>query len=119
MFALALRDKLHEHNSHVISVAAHPGYTATKLQRHMGVLGNIMNMLLAQGLDMGVLPILRAATDPNVIGGEYFGPNKFNEFRGYPVEVPPPPLARDQLQRQKLWTLTEQLIGEKFNPQFW
>ena len=33
---------------------------------------------------MGALPTLRAATDPGVIGGQYFGPDGFGEQRGYP-----------------------------------
>jgi hypothetical protein len=28
---------------------------------------------LFQGADMGALPTLRAATDPGVLGGQYFG----------------------------------------------
>ena len=33
---------------------------------------------------MGALPTLRAATDPGVIGGQYYGPDGFGEQRGYP-----------------------------------
>ena len=36
---------------------------------------------------MGALPALRAATDPGVIGGQYFGPDGFGEQRGYPKVV--------------------------------
>ena len=36
---------------------------------------------------MGALPTLRAATDPGVIGGQYFGPDGFGEQRGYPKVV--------------------------------
>jgi NAD(P)-dependent dehydrogenase (short-subunit alcohol dehydrogenase family) len=114
MFALELNKKLQESSSKVISVAAHPGYTATNLQQHMGLLGTIMNALMAQKQEMGVLPILRAATAPEVKGGDYFGPTKMGEYRGYPELVTPPELALDAGERQKLWALTEVLTAEQF-----
>ena len=36
---------------------------------------------------MGALPTLRAATDPGVLGGQYYGPDGFGEQRGYPKVV--------------------------------
>lgn len=34
---------------------------------------------------MGALPQIRAAVDPGVKGGEYYGPGGFGEMKGYPV----------------------------------
>ena len=42
---------------------------------------------LFQRADMGALPTLRAATDPGVLGGQYYGPDGFGEQRGYPKVV--------------------------------
>lgn len=36
---------------------------------------------------MGALPTLRAATDLQVLGGQYYGPNGFGEQRGHPKLV--------------------------------
>ena len=36
---------------------------------------------------MGALPTLRAATDPGVLGGQYYGPDGFGRERGYPKVV--------------------------------
>ena len=36
---------------------------------------------------MGALPTLRAATDPAVRGGQYYGPDGFGEQRGHPKLV--------------------------------
>ena len=36
---------------------------------------------------MGALPTLRAATDPDAIGGTYYGPDGFMQLTGYPVVV--------------------------------
>ena len=40
--------------------------------------------LLFQGAAMGALPTLRAATDPDVEGGQYYGPDGLGEQRGHP-----------------------------------
>ena len=39
---------------------------------------------------MGALPTLRAATDPGVLGGQYYGPRGFFGTRGYPKTGPTP-----------------------------
>ncbi|MBV1931316.1 MAG: SDR family NAD(P)-dependent oxidoreductase [Porticoccaceae bacterium] len=114
MFAMDLQEKLKQANYQVISVAAHPGYTATNLQQHMGVMGVIANFLMAQKLAMGILPTLRAAIDPEVKGGEYFGPLKLNEYRGYPEFCELPEKAADLDLRRELWQISESLTNTKY-----
>lgn len=114
MFALELDQRLKTVNSPVISLAAHPGYTATNLQQHMGLTGKVMNFLLAQKLEMGILPTLRAATDPQAKGGEYYGPLKWQEMRGYPALNEPPALALDKQSRTKLWDISEKYAQTTF-----
>ena len=109
MFAAELDKKLRERASQTICVMAHPGYTATNLQQHMGLQGRIMNFLLAQKLSMGILPTLRAATDPKVQGGEYYGPAKLGNFRGYPILNTPNPIANNRTETQRLWKVSEEL----------
>jgi hypothetical protein len=36
---------------------------------------------------VGALPTLRAASDPGVLGGQYFGPDGFAQIQGYPTAV--------------------------------
>ena len=110
MFGIELQERLAARGSTTISVMAHPGYTATNLQNNMGVQGKIMNFLFAQKLEMGILPTLRAATDPNVKGGEYYGPANMANCRGYPVINEPNPMALDRDITRKLWTVSEDLI---------
>ncbi|BDY05768.1 oxidoreductase [Ferrimonas sp. YFM] len=114
IFFSELNERLRAAGSKVISVGAHPGYTATDLQRHMGLLGIVSNTLFAQRIDMGILPTLRSATDLGVKGGDYFGPANFANFRGYPKPNRLPKPAADQQQRSKLWTLTELQTGIAF-----
>lgn len=114
MFAVDLDTKLKQSGSKVLSVAAHPGYTATNLQQHMGLLGVVMNKLLAQKVEMGILPTLRAAVDSDLTGGEYMGPLKFDGYRGYPELNKLPIKAQQSKVRDQLWKISEALIGTEF-----
>lgn len=110
MFGIELQERLAAKDSNTISVLAHPGYTATNLQNNMGLQGKIMNFLFAQKLAMGILPTLRAATDPKVNGGEYYGPAKMGNWRGFPIVNEPNKMALDRDITKKLWTVSEDLI---------
>lgn len=110
MFGLELHHRLKEEGSKTLSVLAHPGYTATNLQNNMGLMGKVMNALFAQGLEMGILPTLRAATALDVKGGEYYGPEKMSNWRGYPILNSPNKVALNRPITQRLWNETERLI---------
>lgn len=114
MFAKELDLRLREHNNPVTCLMAHPGYTATNLQDNMGLLGKIMNFVMAQKVEMGILPTLRAATDAHVHGGEYYGPAKMMNYRGYPVLNTLNPIADDRALTKRLWEESEQLTGTNF-----
>lgn len=114
MFGLELDHKLKETGSKTISVLAHPGFTATSLTRHMGLKGKIMNFLLAQKLEMGILPSLRAATDNNAKSGEFYGPARMNNSRGYPIINESAEKALNLNERQKLWKISEELTNTPF-----
>lgn len=114
MFGLELDGRLRKKGSNTISVMAHPGYTATNLQQHLGWQGKILNLLVAQRLEMGILPTLRAATDPTVKGGEYYGPASMNNWRGYPILNEPTEKALDLNERKKLWSISEKLTNTPF-----
>lgn len=114
MFAVELQKRLAEKKSNTISVMAHPGYTATNLQNNMGLQGKIMNFLFAQKLEMGILPTLRAATDPNVKGAQYYGPAKMGNWRGFPVLNDPNEAALNNQTTDRLWKVSEQLSKVSF-----
>lgn len=63
---------------------------------------------------MGALPTLRAATDPAVAGGQYYGPGGRGEIRGYPKPVASSPDSHDRAVQQRLWTVSEELTGVTF-----
>ena len=88
LFTYELQRRLQGTNT--IAVAAHPGGSRTELTRNLPPLVGAVTRLvepLFQPADMGALPTLRAATDPTVLGGQYYGPDGFGEQRGYPKVV--------------------------------
>ena len=115
-FGLELDRRLRAAGSSVISVLAHPGYSATNLQSTgpTGVLKSALslgNRLFAQSGEQGALPTLYAATAPDVKGGEYYGPDGFGEFRGHPTKVEVVPAGRDPEIARHLWEVSEELTG--------
>jgi len=112
-FTFELQRKLEETGFKTISVASHPGWTATELQRHVGIIG-FLNHFFAQSIEMGTLPTLYAATATDVKGGDYFGPSGWQEMKGYPKKVESNQLSHDVEIAEKLWTVSEELTGIKY-----
>src|SRR3954468_4527040 len=115
MFTYELQRRLR--GTGTIAAAAHPGGSRTELTRNLPpLLGAVTKLAepLFQPAEMGALPQLRAATDPGVIGGQYFGPDGFGEQRGYPVVVASTRVSHDIAAQQRLWTVSEQLTGVTF-----
>jgi len=84
LFTYELQRRLAAAGATTTAVAAHPGVAATELGRNAQVPVRIgMRLLtpLMQGPDAGALPTLRAATDPGVRGGQYYGPSGIGEVR--------------------------------------
>jgi NAD(P)-dependent dehydrogenase (short-subunit alcohol dehydrogenase family) len=114
LFTYELDRRLKEENINTIATASHPGYTATNLQKDAGFMMKVMNVLMAQKVNMGALPILRAATEENLKGGEYFGPTKMSEMKGFPELVRSSDTSYDINLARKLWDESERLTKYKF-----
>lgn len=63
---------------------------------------------------MGALPQIRASVDKNVNGGEYYGPCGFMEMKGFPVRVRSNAKSHNLEDARKLWDVSEELTGIKF-----
>jgi NAD(P)-dependent dehydrogenase (short-subunit alcohol dehydrogenase family) len=113
-FTLELAKRISGNDNNALVTAAHPGWTATDLQRHSGLF-DFMNRFFAMSIEQGTLPTLRAATDLNAQSGDYYGPHAFGEWRGYPVKVEPNKLAKDETIAKKLWDVSEELTEIKLN----
>ncbi|WP_375489231.1 SDR family NAD(P)-dependent oxidoreductase [uncultured Mycobacterium sp.] len=97
-----------------IAVAAHPGGSRTELSRNLPPLAARVTSFvepLFQDAAMGALPTLRAATDPGVLGGQYYGPDGFGEQRGYPKVVASSDQSHDVELQKRLWAVSEELTG--------
>lgn len=127
MTALELQRRLEKKGAGAISVAAHPGLSATNLQSAGVSMGDPdalarfakwfmrhMNNWISQSAAMGALPTLRAATDPDVTGGEYYGPELLWGLRGYPHHAPIPSHAKDAAVAAELWRQSEEMTGVTF-----
>ncbi|MBD3421892.1 MAG: SDR family NAD(P)-dependent oxidoreductase [Chitinivibrionales bacterium] len=110
LFAFELQRRLSRALSSTISIAAHPGWAKTNLQRHTGFFG-YLNPYLAQSGAQGALPALFAATSSNVKGGEFYGPDGFMEMRGSPARAMVGERARNCEDAQKLWQISEEMTG--------
>jgi NAD(P)-dependent dehydrogenase (short-subunit alcohol dehydrogenase family) len=114
LFTYELQRRLASHGT-TIAAAAHPGGSRTELFRNLPAplarVFSVMEPLVAQEADMGALPTLRAATDPGVLGGQYFGPDGFGEQRGYPNAVGSSDKSHDVGLQRRLWAVSEELTG--------
>jgi len=112
-FTYELKRKFEKKQVHTIVTAAHPGVTTTELQRHSRFI-NFFTPLVAMKSAQGALPTLRAATDQDASGGDYFGPDGFMQMRGYPVKVNSNKRSHDKEIAKKLWELSEMLTGVRY-----
>ncbi len=97
-----------------VAVAAHPGLAATELARYTPAASAALARLISQKPAMGALPVLRAATDPGVLGGQYYGPRRLLGTRGYPELARSSGQSRDTAIQRRLWTASEELTGVTF-----
>ena len=118
LFTYELQRRLAAKNEPTIAVAAHPGVSNTELIRHVpgsnlpGV--SWIGDRLVNSAQKGALATLRAATDPAVTGGQYYGPDGFREVRGYPELVQSNAMSHDRALQERLWTVSEELTGVTF-----
>ncbi|MFD4439644.1 SDR family NAD(P)-dependent oxidoreductase [Nocardia sp. NPDC058519] len=117
MFTYELQRKLASHGT-TVAVAAHPGVSNTELMRNTPAALRLpvtwLAPLVTQNAAMGALPTVRAATDPAVTGGQYYGPGDRWELRGYPKLVTSSSDSHDRAAQQRLWTVSEELTGVTF-----
>lgn len=116
LHARELQRRLQASGSLVKVTAAHPGWTATELQRHGGPIIHFFNNVVAMLPPQGALPTLRAATDPAADALDYFGPDGLFEVRGYPKRVQMTKAAKDEHVARRLWEASEALTAGALVP---
>jgi NAD(P)-dependent dehydrogenase (short-subunit alcohol dehydrogenase family) len=121
LFAFELDRRARQASRSLRSYATHPGYSATNLQ-FAGpsafverLTMRFTNVLVAQSADKGALPTLYAATEPDLEGGSFIGPDGWQEARGHPTIVKARPSAYDTEAAARLWEVSEELTGVRFD----
>jgi NAD(P)-dependent dehydrogenase (short-subunit alcohol dehydrogenase family) len=115
LFTYELQRRLADQQANTIAVAAHPGSASTELGRSAPTLIKplfaLAGPVLFQNAAMGALPTLRAAADPDVEGGQYYGPDGLGEQRGHPKLVSSSAQSHDEDLQHRLWQVSEELTG--------
>lgn len=112
-FTSGLVNKLQPNKDNPIVAAAHPGWTATDLQRHSSLV-EYLNKFFSQDITMGALPTLYAAVADDVENDDYIGPSGFMEIKGYPKKVGRIKRAQNDQIAEKLWDVSEKLTGVRY-----
>ena len=118
LFTRELTRRLSRAGATANAAAAHPGGADTNLvagatggRGVQAALGRRFSTLIGQSAAAGALPSLYAATMPDVVPGDYFGPSGPGEVRGAPTRVGMSARARDAVVGQRLWDVSEELTG--------
>ncbi|WP_425430991.1 hypothetical protein [Donghicola tyrosinivorans] len=118
MFAVQLDARMKAQGLPLISAAAHRGIARTELMNNrpagqpvLQAILHLIEWIMGQSAADGTLPVLRAATDPAVKGGTYFGPAKWAESKGPPVPASSTASAQDKDAHARLWQASVQLTG--------
>jgi NAD(P)-dependent dehydrogenase (short-subunit alcohol dehydrogenase family) len=122
MLALMLDEKFKREGIDAKGVSAHPGFAKTNLRTtRLETEKNLWERLqlqfyelLAMPAERGILPLLYAATDPEIAGGEYIGVSGIAEIQGDPKLSKAQKRAYDPELRKKLWEKSEQLTDVRF-----
>ena len=115
MFTYDLQRRLNRKGASTAALAAHPGFSDTELMRYLpDFIPQFMWKIATQPADKGALPTLRAATDPDAQGGQYYGPDGIGEVKGHPKVVASSAQSRNEDLQRRLWTMSEELTGVSY-----
>ena len=120
LFTYELQRRLQARGFTTLALAAHPGWARTELQRHVKTnpivrwFYGALQRLFSQDARMGSLPTLRAAAEPRVHPGDYYGPSGFLQAKGAPVRVNSNSASRNRAWQQRLWKISEELTGVSY-----
>lgn len=121
IFGFELDRRLRRAGSTVTSVVAHPGGALEQMSPHRPGIGGasrptraVLSLAgrFAQGKDRGAWPLVRAALDGEVSGGDYLGPQR--RTHGRPVHLEPVTSQRDPGLGAWLWERSEELTRTRF-----
>ena len=111
LFAFELHRRLAAAGHPTLSVAAHPGLCKTNLDQYFPALIRPLGNLFLQSAAKGALPVLYAALEKSITGGEFMGPDGFQQMRGYPIRVDSDDYSKDRNVAERLWKASEEMTS--------
>ena len=101
IFALEFEKRLRNNDYQIMSLATHPGFSKTDLQKYMDK--DMLDSLELMTAKEGAQPTLAACLQPDAKGGQYWGPDGPNEQKGKPALAKIDSVALDEKLNAKLW----------------
>lgn len=112
IFALEFEKRLRKNGNEIISLAAHPGFSETDLQKYMDK--DMLASLELMTAKEGAQPTLAACLREDVKGGQYWGPDGHNEQKGKPSLAKIDAAALDETLNAKLWDWAKETTKVNF-----
>jgi NAD(P)-dependent dehydrogenase (short-subunit alcohol dehydrogenase family) len=112
IFALEFEKRLRNNGYQIMSLAAHPGFSKTDLQKYMDK--DMLNSLELMTAKDGAQPTLAACLRPDAKGGQYWGPDGPNEQKGKPALAKIDSAALDENLNAKLWDWAKNATAVNF-----
>ncbi len=109
---IELHKRLKAKGCQLASLAAHPGFSKTELQKNMDK--DMLDSIELMTAKQGALPTLVASLSIDAESGQYWGPDGPNETSGNPALAQIDPAATDEAVNSKLWDWAEQATGVSF-----
>lgn len=120
LFADELDRRLRAAGRRVKALAVHPGGSDSglfdEMSRWQYLAFKALSPVIAHSNAEAAKPSLHAALSEDVEGGDYYGPTGFMEMRGPVGAAQRSSVTADTRIAERLWKLSEELIGQLFNP---
>ncbi len=112
IFTLEFEKRLRNNSYQIMSLAAHPGFSKTDLQKYMDK--DMLDSLELMTANEGAQPTLAACLRPDAKGGQYWGPDGPNEQKGKPALAKIDSVALDEKLNAKLWDWAKEITKVNF-----
>ncbi len=112
IFTLEFDKRLKQNGSQIKSLAAHPGFSETDLQKYMDK--DMLASLELMTAKEGAQPTLAACLREDAKGGQYWGPDGHNEQKGKPALAKIDAVALDETLNAKLWDWAKETTKANF-----
>lgn len=112
IFALEFEKRLRKNGNQIISLASHPGFSETDLQKYMDK--DMLASLELMTAKEGAQPTLAACLREDAKGGQYWGPDGHNEQKGKPALAKIDAAALDEILNARLWNWAKETTQVNF-----